>query len=108
MRKEDLTDDGKEALIDSFFESLHAIIIHYGLWFRETEHQLGLDKASDIDDGIWFQAIESKYGMNAAKRTNDTCWVRFSYVEAKKIAKMLDLPKNGGIGALKKVFTTSS
>ena len=161
MRKEDLTDDGKEALIDSFFESLHAIIIHYGLWFRETEHQLGLDKASDIDDivwekllptvvkriakrigvkltdgipsiiedmsredliglledmgkswladdGIWFQAIESKYGMNAAKRTNDTCWVRFSYMEAKKIAKMLGLPKNGGIGALKKVFTTSS
>jgi hypothetical protein len=156
MGKEDLTDGDKEALIDSFFESLHAIIMHYGLWFRETEHQLGLDKASEIDDivwekllptvvkriakrrvkltdgipsiiedmsredliglledmgkswladdGIWFQAIESKYGMNTAKRTNDTCWVRFSYMEAKKIAKMLGLPKNGGIGALKKAL----
>jgi hypothetical protein len=147
----------KKGLIDSFYESLHLMIIHYGLWLRETEHQLGLDKAVEIDevvwekilpiiirrltkrtgtelvegipkpivdmsredltglledmgknwlanDGVWFQAIESKYDMDTAKRANDTCWMRFSYCEAKKIAKMLDIPKNGGIQALKKAL----
>ncbi|MFC2017060.1 DUF6125 family protein [Chloroflexota bacterium] len=43
----------KKALIESIFDSLHLITIHYGLWFRETEHQLGLDKAIEVDDMVW-------------------------------------------------------
>lgn len=56
------------------------------------------------NDGIWFQAIESELGMNDAKRTNDTCWTRYSPFEAIRIKRLLDLPEQGGIPALKKAL----
>ena len=149
----------KKALIESIFDSLHLITIHYGIWFRETEHQLGLDKAIEADDiawkrilplildrvtkrlkiptednipesltnatkedlvelladmgknwlttdGSWFQAVEQNfdYEMYNAKRINDSCWARFSYIEAKRIMKRLDLPENGGLTALREAL----
>jgi len=158
VKKELYKLDGK-ALIDLIFESLHLTAIHYGLWFRETEHQLGLDKAIELDDiawqrmlpiilgrvtkrfkiptkhnvpepltsatkeelvefltemaknwlvsdGCWFQAVEKSFddGMYNAKRINDSCWVRFSYIEAKRIMKRLNLPERGGIPALRQAL----
>jgi len=146
-------------LIDLIFDSLHLIAIHYGIWFRETEHQLGLDKAIEVDDiawkkllptmlsritkrfkiptkdnipefltnatkeelvefladmgknwlandGVWFQAVERNfdYEMYNAKRINDSCWARFSYIEAKRIMKRLNLPERGGIPALRQAL----
>jgi len=148
-----------KALIELIFDSLHLIAVHYGIWFRETEHQLGLDKAIEVDDiawkkiltimlgrvterfkiptkdnipkflsnatkeelvefltdmgknwlandGVWFQAVEKNfdYEMYNAKRINDSCWTRFSYIEAKRIMKRLDLPERGGIPALKQAL----
>ncbi len=149
----------KKTLIELIFDSLHLIALHYGIWFRETEHQLGLDKAIEVDDiawkkilpimlkrvterfhiptkdnvpealvnasreelvefltdmgknwiasdGVWFQSVEKNYDyeMYNAKRINDSCWVRFSYIEAKRIMKRLNIPENGGIPALKKAL----
>ena len=56
------------------------------------------------NDGIWFQAVEKQFGMGDAKRCNDTCWTRFSPFEAARIKKLLDLPDDGGIPALKKAL----
>jgi hypothetical protein len=53
------------------------------------------------NDGVWFQVIENKFGMFDAKRCNDTCWTRFSPYEAYHIKTLLDLPKRGGLEALK-------
>ena len=158
MKEEQLKLDKKE-LVDQIFEALHIIILHYGIWFRETEHQLGLDKAIDVDDiawkrifpiivnrvatrlniptkdgipeiltnatkeelgelladmgknwlandGVWFQAVENNfdYEMYNAKRINDSCMARFSYVEAKRIKKRLNLPENGGLSALQQAL----
>jgi len=47
----------KEELIDLIFESLHLIALHYGTWFWETEHQLGLDKAIEVDDIAWRKVL---------------------------------------------------
>jgi len=157
--KQELYKLDNKALIGLIFESLHLIAIHYGTWFRETEHQLGLDKAIEVDDivwkellpimlgrvtkrfriptednipefltnatkeelveflvdmgknwlangGVWFQAVERKfdYEMYNAKRINDSCWARFSYIEAKRIMKRLDLPERGGIPALRQAL----
>ena len=157
--KEELSKLDKDTLIQLIFDSLHLIILHYGIWFRETEHHLGLDKAIEADDiawkrifpiiidrftkrfgiptkegvpelltkatkeelvefladmgrnwnasdGVWFQAVESNfdYEMVNAKRINDSCWVRFSYIEAKRIMKRLNLPEKGGIPALKQAL----
>jgi hypothetical protein len=158
MKEERLKLDRK-ALIAQVLESLHLTILHYGIWFRETEHQIGLDKAIEVDDavwkrvlpimlnritrrlnipaedgipdlltsasqeelielladmgknwlasdGCWFQVVESNfdYEMYNAKRINDSCMVRYSYVEAKRIAKTLNLPEDGGIPALRQAL----
>ena len=158
MKQERLKLD-KKTLVELIFDSLHLITIHYGIWLRETEHQLGLDKAIEVDniawkrvlpimldrvtkrfkiktkdsipefltnatkeglvellidmgknwianDGAWFQAVERNfdYEMFNAKRINDSCWVRFSYIEAKRIMKRFNLPKNGGISALRQAL----
>ena len=47
----------KEALLEFIFESLHLIVLHYGTWFRETEHQIGLDKAIEADDIAWKRIL---------------------------------------------------
>lgn len=153
---------GKDKLIEILSDSLRAILTHYHLWFRETEHQLAdLDKAIEKDDevwkrfltsffrrmarrfgfelvnvnglevpdfiynmseddllelwsdlaktwlagdGLWFQAVERTEGMDTAKRVNDSCWVRFSYIEAKRIKRLLNLPENAGIDGLRKAL----
>ncbi len=147
----------KDLLIKMALDAFHRTIVHYGQWFAQVEHQLGMEKAMDVEsnvwdasylnqitrlsktlgfemedgvpsalkkltrsdlltlieklginwlanDGIWFQAVENSYHMNDAKRCNDTCWGRFSPFEAVRIKKMLDLPQNGGIVALKKAL----
>lgn len=47
----------KEMLIDLFFDSIHLMMLHYGLWFRETEHQIGLDKAIVADALTWKKVL---------------------------------------------------
>jgi len=46
-----------KTLIGLIFDSLHLIAIHYGIWLRETEHQLGLDKAIAADDMVWKKVL---------------------------------------------------
>ncbi|SFM44225.1 DUF6125 family protein [Thermodesulforhabdus norvegica] len=40
----------KEILIKMVMDGLRRTIIHYGLWFREVEHQLGMEKAFEVED----------------------------------------------------------
>jgi hypothetical protein len=145
-------------LVEIVMDAFHRIIVHYGAWFAEVAHQVGMEKAMAVEgdvwrlsmanqldrlgktlnfpteegiptvlkslpretlialieklsinwlanDGIWFQAVENKFGMGDAKRCNDTCWTRYSPFEAERIKKLLDLPDNGGIPALKKALS---
>ncbi|MBF0231885.1 MAG: cytosolic protein [Desulfamplus sp.] len=147
----------KDLLLKMVVDAFRRTIVHYGQWFAEVSHQLGMEKAMKIEDsvwdasyanqisrlsktlgfkmengipsalgklskselldliekmginwlandGIWFQAVENQYNMNDAKRCNDTCWGRFSPFEALRVKKLLDLPENGGIPALKKAL----
>jgi len=47
----------KQALIERILESLHLTVLHYGTWFWETEHQLGLDKTIEADDFAWKRVL---------------------------------------------------
>lgn len=155
---QELEELDNNTLIKLIFESVHLVALHYGIWFRELEHQIGLDKTLEADDivwkqvlpgllerigkrfgksagdipgflagctrgelaeiigdlnrtwyvndGIWFQTVEKNfdYEMHLAKRVNDSCWTRFSYIEAKRLMKTLDLPENGGIPVLRQAL----
>ena len=144
-------------LVRIVVDAFRRIIVHYGAWFGEVSHQVGLEQAMSIEDqvweasagnqigrlgktlgfqvengipaalaalpretlidliekvsvnwlandGIWFQAAEMQFGMNDAKRCNDTCWTRFSPFEAHRIKRLLDLPDDGGLPALKQAL----
>jgi hypothetical protein len=146
-----------EFLIRIVMDAFRRIVFHYGAWFSEVAHQVGLENAMAVEqevwdaslgnqmnrlgkslgfpvengvpgvlkqlprdtlkeliekvsvnwlanDGIWFQAVEKRFGMGDAKRCNDTSWTRYSPFEAYRIKKMLDIPENGGIPALKKAL----
>ncbi|MBI4284532.1 MAG: cytosolic protein [Chloroflexi bacterium] len=60
--KEERSQLDKETLLSLFFDSLHLTILHYGLWFRETEHQLGLDKAIKADSLAWQELLPATIG----------------------------------------------
>lgn len=155
--KEFFAEMDNEMLVRMVMDGFRRTVIHYGAWFAEVAHQVGLDKAMAVEDavwqasvgnqvdrlgktlnfptengipavlttlpketlvdlieklsinwlandGIWFQAVEKQFGMGDAKRCNDTCWTRFSPFEATRIKKLLNLPEQGGIPALKKAL----
>lgn len=145
-------------LVEVVMDAFRRTIVHYGAWFAEVAHQVGMEKAMAVEDqvwqasmanqvdrlgktldfatengvptvlktlpretlldliekmsinwlandGIWFQAVEKQFGMGDAKRCNDTCWTRYSPFEAERIKKLLNLPDNGGIPALKQALS---
>ena len=44
-------------LLELILDSLHVTILHYGTWFYETEHQIGLDRAIEADDVAWKRLL---------------------------------------------------
>jgi hypothetical protein len=55
--KENLDPARIEAMI---MDSLHRIIVHYGLWFGEVQHQLGLAKALEVEQAVWKASMENQ------------------------------------------------
>ncbi len=56
-------------------------------------------------DGVWFQEVEGEEGIYTAKSCNDLAWRRFTRIEAKRIMENLNIPKGGGLKALKKALS---
>jgi len=46
----DLDQEQKARLVADFF---HRTVVHYGLWFSEVRHQLGLEKAIELLGGVF-------------------------------------------------------
>jgi hypothetical protein len=55
-------------------------------------------------DGTWFQVAEREYGLERAIELDVEQWKRFTVIEAKRIMKSFNIPKNGGIPALVKAL----
>jgi|WetSurMetagenome_2_1015567.scaffolds.fasta_scaffold39608_3 hypothetical protein len=56
----------KEALVRQIFDAIHLTVLHYGFWFGETEHQLGLEKAIAADAIVWDRVMETTIKRLAA------------------------------------------
>ncbi|MHA1106868.1 MAG: DUF6125 family protein [Promethearchaeota archaeon] len=55
-------------------------------------------------DGTWFQVAEREYGLERAIELDVEQWKRFTVIEAKRIMKSFNIPKDGGIPALMKAL----
>jgi len=48
---------GKEKIIAQIVDCLRLTLLHYGLWFKEVEYQLGLQNAMEMDEATWKTAF---------------------------------------------------
>ncbi|HAR94887.1 MAG TPA: cytosolic protein, partial [Deltaproteobacteria bacterium] len=44
---------GKGEIISQIIDGLRLTLLHYGLWFKEVEYQLGLQSAMEMDRQTW-------------------------------------------------------
>ena len=47
----------QEELLKVTIDGLRRIFVHYGFWFNETIHQLGFQKACEIEDDVWHKSL---------------------------------------------------
>jgi hypothetical protein len=43
----------EELILSQIVDGLRLTVLHYGLWFKETENQLGLQKAMELEEPAW-------------------------------------------------------
>jgi len=51
-------------------------------------------------DGLWFQEVEKKYGIEKSIEIDIEAWKKQTVLEARRIMKLLDIKKGGGLRAL--------
>ncbi len=50
----------EEILVLLVMDAFRRIIAHHGFWFAETEHQLGLEKALEIEGEVWQASLRNQ------------------------------------------------
>jgi hypothetical protein len=55
-------------------------------------------------DGCWFLAAEERFGMEAAIELDTASWRRFAAAEARRILEALEIPRGGGLEALRQAL----
>ncbi|MFH1157056.1 MAG: DUF6125 family protein [Pseudomonadota bacterium] len=55
----------KEVLLNMVMDSFRRTVVHYGHWFAQVEHQLGLEKAMEIEDRVWGPSFGNQAGRLA-------------------------------------------
>ena len=63
-----------EDLVWFVLETFHRNLIHYGLWFREVEHQNGLQEALSADAAVFRTCMA--YEMGEWARSWALRWTR--------------------------------
>jgi len=55
-------------------------------------------------DGLWFQAVERAHGLDHAIEMDAEAWRRFSPIEARRIAALIELPPSPGLEGLEQAL----
>ncbi len=54
-------DQADEAmLLQLIMDAFHRIIVHYGQWYAQVEHQLGMEKALEIETDVWSASLRNQ------------------------------------------------
>jgi hypothetical protein len=46
-----------DMLVQMVMDGFRRIIVHYGAWFAEVAHQVGLEKAMEVENNVWQASI---------------------------------------------------
>ncbi|MDT8273977.1 MAG: DUF6125 family protein [Desulfomonilia bacterium] len=52
-----MEDLSQEQLVQWIIQALRRMLLHYGFWFNETSHQLGLNRACELEDRVGEKAL---------------------------------------------------
>ncbi|MFX0085002.1 MAG: DUF6125 family protein [Candidatus Hodarchaeota archaeon] len=55
-------------------------------------------------DGCWFLAAEKRHGLEEAIQIDKEGWIRFTVIEAKRIMKEFNIPRQSGLDGLEKAL----
>ena len=47
-------------MVKLIMDAFHRIIVHYGVWFAEVEHQLGMEKALKVEQTVWDASLDNQ------------------------------------------------
>ncbi len=67
-----------DLLVKLAVDAFRRIIMHYGMWFAQAEHQFGFEKAVEMERDVWDLSAKNQLG---------------------RLAKALDIPISNGIPA---------
>ncbi len=49
-------------LLNMVVDSFRRTLVHYGQWFAQVEHQLGTEKAMEVESGVWDATLKNQVG----------------------------------------------
>jgi hypothetical protein len=52
----------RDLMLDLAMDAIRRIVLHYGMWFAQVEHQLGLEKAFEVEEAVWLKTLENQMG----------------------------------------------
>ena len=50
----------KAMLVAIVMDAFRRTIVHYGAWFAEVAHQVGMDKAMAVEDEVWTASMANQ------------------------------------------------
>ncbi len=51
--KRDVDEVSDELLVKLVIDSFRRTIVHYGCWFAQVEHQMGMERAMEVEQQVW-------------------------------------------------------
>jgi hypothetical protein len=73
-----------DTLVQLVVDALRRTVVHYGHWFAQVEHQLGMEKALAVENDVWSASLGN---------------------QVQRLGKTLDFPVENGIPAVLNTFS---
>lgn len=78
-----IAETDQDTLVQLVMDAFRRTVVHYGQWFAQVEHQLGMKKALAVENDVWSASIGN---------------------QLKRLGKTLDFPVEDGIPGVLKTF----
>ena len=79
-----IAETDQDTLVQLVVDALRRTVVHYGHWFAQVEHQLGMEKALAVENDVWSASLGN---------------------QVQRLGKTLDFPVENGIPAVLNTFS---
>ncbi len=79
-----IAETDQDTLVQLVVDAFRRTVVHYGHWFAQVEHQLGMEKALAVENDVWSASLGN---------------------QVQRLGKTLDFPVENGIPAVLNTFS---